>query len=41
MITDFPTGMDILYISPPMTSGVFHAYGSASASSSSSIYYIS
>lgn len=41
MIADFPTGMDVLYVSPPMVSGVFHAYGSASASSASEFYYIS
>lgn len=41
MIVDFPPGMDILYVSPPMTSGVFHAYGSASVVDSTWNYYIS
>jgi|JI6StandDraft_1071083.scaffolds.fasta_scaffold14013_4 hypothetical protein len=41
MIKDFPLGTDILYVSPPMTSGLFHAYGSASAFDSTWNYYIS
>lgn len=41
MIADFPPGTDILYVSPPITSGLFHAYGSASVVSSLWNYYIS
>jgi hypothetical protein len=41
MLADFPAGTDILYVSPPVTSGLFYAYGSTSIVDSTSIYYIS
>lgn len=40
LLSDFPAGADILYVSPPMSSGIWHAYGSASTTYDSR-YFIS
>ena len=39
-LVDFPTGMDVLYVSPAMISGFFEAYGSFRADSFDSQYRI-
>jgi hypothetical protein len=39
-IVDFSTGQDILYVSTPVTSGTFNAYGSHSATGDDYHFYV-